>query len=100
MGAPNAHHKDRAPMELGLGGRRMRTTHRKALQQAAAPELVNTNFCAEVPDQLWVADIAYVRSREGFLYLAFILDAYSRKIVGWSMATHLRSELVGRQGRA
>jgi putative transposase len=78
----------------------MRTTHRKALQQAAAPELVNRNFGAEEPDQLWAADITYVRSREGFLYLAFILDAYSRKIVGWSMATHLRSELVGRQGRA
>ncbi len=71
----------------------MRTTHRKALQQAA-PDLVNRNFAAGEPDRLWVADITYVRSREGFLYLAFILDAYSRKIVGWSMAPHMRSELV------
>jgi putative transposase len=76
-----------------LRGRRMRTTHRKALRQAA-PDLVNRNFGAEEPDRLWVADITYVRSGESFLYLAFILDAYSRKIVGWSMATHLRSELV------
>jgi len=76
-----------------LRGRRMRTTHRKALQQAA-PDLLNRNFAAGEPDRLWVADITYVRSREGFLYLAFILDAYSRKIVGWSMAPHMRSELV------
>jgi putative transposase len=42
---------------------------------------------------LWVADITYVRSREGFVYLAFILDACGRRIVGWSMAAHLRTEL-------
>jgi putative transposase len=83
-----------AGLRGSLRGRRMRTTHRRALQQAAAPDLVNRNFSAEEPDRLWVADITYVRSQEGFLYLAFILDAYSRKIVGWSMATHLRSELV------
>jgi putative transposase len=82
-----------AGLRGSLRERRMRTTHRKALQQAA-PDLVNRNFGAEEPDRLWVADITYVRSREGFLYLAFILDACSRKIVGWSMATHLRSELV------
>jgi putative transposase len=77
-----------------LRGRRMRTTHRKASQQEAAPDLVNRNFAAEKPDRLWVADITYIRSGEGFMYLAFILDACSRKIVGWSMATHLRTELV------
>ena len=72
----------------------MRTTHPRALQRATAPDLVNRNFAAEEPDRLWVADITYVRSGEGFLYLAFILDARSRKIVGWLMATHLRSQLV------
>jgi putative transposase len=77
-----------------LKGCRMRTTHRRALQQAVPPDLVNRNFSAEEPDRLWLADITYVRSGEGFLYLAFILDACSRKIVGWSMATHLRTELV------
>jgi putative transposase len=55
---------------------------------------VGRNFASEEPDRLWVADITYVRSREGFVYLAFILDACSRKVVGWSMATHLRTELV------
>ena len=71
----------------------MRTTNRLALQQAA-PDLVDRNFASEELDCLWVADITYVRSKEGFVYLAFILDACSRKVVGWSMATHLRSELV------
>ncbi len=83
----------RAKLKGCLRGRRMRTTHRITLEQAA-PDLVGRNFCAGEPDRLWVADITYVRSREGFLYLAFILDACSRKIVGWSMATHLRTELV------
>ena len=72
----------------------MRLTHRLALQRAAASDLVGRNFATEVPDKLWVADITYVRSREGFLYLAFILDACSRRVVGWSMATYLRTELV------
>ncbi len=71
----------------------MRTTHRVALQQAA-PDLIGRNFASEEPDRLWVADITYVRCTEGFVYLAFILDACSRKVVGWSMATHLRTELV------
>ena len=77
-----------------LRGQRMRLTHRLALQQAAAPDFVGRNFATEVPDKLWVADITYVRSREGFMYLAFVLDVCSRRVVGWSMATHLRTELV------
>ena len=83
----------RAKLRGCLRGRRMRTTHRVALQQAA-PDLVERNFASEEPDRLWVADITYARSKEGFVYLAFILDACSRKVVGWSMATHLRTEIV------
>jgi putative transposase len=83
----------RAKLRGCLRGRRMRTTHRIALQQAA-PDLVARNFSSEAPDRLWVADITYVRSGEGFVYLAFIVDACSRRVVGWSMATHLRTELV------
>jgi putative transposase len=83
----------RAKLRGCLRGKRMRTTHRVALQQAA-PDLVGRNFASEEADRLWVADITYVRSKEGFVYLAFILDACSRKVVGWSMATHLRTELV------
>ena len=52
-----------------------------------APDLVERNFTAEAPDRLWVADITYIPTWAGFLYLAVVLDAYSRRIVGWSMAT-------------
>ena len=83
----------RAGLRGCLRGRRMRTTHRKVTQQVA-PDLVGRDFASEAPDKLWVADITYVRTREGFLYLAFVLDTYSRRVVGWSMATHLRTELV------
>lgn len=66
----------------------------KVERRPAAPDLVMRNFRPEAPDRLWVADITYARSWEGWLYLAFVLDAYSRKVVGWSMANHLRTELV------
>ncbi len=59
-----------------------------------APDLVQRAFTAEGPDRLWVADITYVPTWAGFLYLAVVLDAFSRRIVGWAMANHLRTELV------
>jgi putative transposase len=59
-----------------------------------APDRVERNFAANAPNQLWVADISYLRSWEGFVYLAVVVDAFSRKVVGWAMANHLRTELV------
>lgn len=59
-----------------------------------APDLVERKFRADAPDRLWVADITYVPTWSGFLYLAVVLDVFSRRIVGWAMATHLRTELV------
>ena len=59
-----------------------------------APDLVERNFAAEAPDLLWVADITCIPTWAGFLYLAVVLDAYSRRIVGWSMATTLAKQLV------
>ena len=76
-----------------LRGRRP-TTRRNGSATPAAPDLVRRNFAATAPDRLWVADITYVKTEEGFLYLSFVLDAYSRRLVGWAMATHLRTELV------
>jgi len=58
------------------------------------PDLVQRRFTAEGRDRLWVADITYIPTWTGFLYLAVVLDAWSRRVVGWSMATHLRTELV------
>jgi putative transposase len=82
---------------FGCGGRRRkaRTTLRSHAERTPpAPDLVKRNFTPEGPDRLWVADITYLRSWEGWLYLAFVLDTYSRRIVGWSMANHLWTELV------
>lgn len=70
------------------------TTTRRDKQARPAPDLVDRNFVASKPNQLWVADITFVPTASGFLFLAAVLDAWSRKIVGWSMANHLRAELV------
>lgn len=59
-----------------------------------APDLVERKFSATEPNQLWVADITYVPTWSGFLFVAIVLDVYSRRVVGWAMATHLRTELV------
>lgn len=75
-------------------GRRRRGLTRRREGAAPHPDLVGRKFSAPEPDRLWVADITYVPTSEGWLYLATILDCCSRRIVGWSMATHLRSELV------
>jgi putative transposase len=77
-----------------MRGRRRRSTTRRDDRSAPAPDLVDRRFLAAAPDRLWLADITYLPTREGFLYLAFILDACSRKVVGWSMASHLKAELV------
>lgn len=76
-----------------MRGRRKGTT-RRAKRVAPAEDLVQRKFAATQMDKVWVADITYVATAEGFLYLAFILDVYSRRIVGWSMESHLKTELV------
>jgi len=83
----------RAGLRGCIRGRKRRTTRRDP-RAVPAPDLVGRNFTATAPDRLWTADITYVKTDEGFLYLAFVLDVYSRRIVGWSMADHLRTELV------
>ncbi len=70
------------------------TTTQHDKEARPAPDLVDRNFAATAPDQLWVADITFVPTAAEFLYLAVVLDAWSRKIVGWAMANRLRAELV------
>ncbi len=70
------------------------TTTKRDKDARPAPDLVDRNFTAVAPNQLRVADIAFVPTATGFLYLAVVLDAWSRKVVGWSMANHLRAGLV------
>jgi putative transposase len=70
------------------------TTTRRDREARPAPDLVDRKFAAPGPNRLWVADITFVPTASGFLYLAVVLDAWSRKIVGWAMANHIRAELV------
>jgi putative transposase len=77
----------------GVSRRKFRTTVRDETARPA-PDLVDRQFTAAGPDRLWVADITYVPTWAGFLYLAVVLDAWSRRVVGGAMATHLRTELV------
>jgi putative transposase len=58
------------------------------------PDLVERDFSAKEPNRLWVGDLTYLRSWEGLTYLAFVLDAFSRKVVGWQLASHMRTDLV------
>jgi putative transposase len=78
----------------GVHRRRFVRTTVRDQDAAPAPDLVNRSFTARCPNQLWVADITYLPTWQGFLYLAAVLDAFSRRVVGWSMAGHLRTELI------
>jgi putative transposase len=78
----------------GASRRKWVTTTVRDRAARPAPDLVERNFTAAAPNCLWVADITYIPTWAGFLYLAVVLDAFSRKIVGWAMETHLRVELV------
>ena len=88
---------ERLMRQAGLSGmirrRRGRTTI-SAPGIRTAPDLVARDFNPVGPNRLWCADITYVRTWEGWLYLASVMDCYSRRIVGWSLADHLRAELV------
>ena len=74
-------------------GKPWRTT-RPDPQAARRPDLVQRDFSAGRPNELWVADISYLRCWEGLVFFAFVIDAFSRKIVGWQLATHMRTDLV------
>jgi transposase InsO family protein len=78
----------------GISRRRQFSTTIRDRVGRQAPDLVERKFQAAARDQLWVADITYIPTATGFLYLAVVVDAWSRRVVGWSMATHLRTELV------
>jgi putative transposase len=79
----------------GLAGRVPRRYRRTTIGDpfTVLPDLVQRDFTPTHPDQLWVGDITYIRTWEGWLYLATVLDCFSRRVVGWAMADHLRTEL-------
>jgi putative transposase len=81
----------------GLSGQVMRRRGKTTIRiqgVRTAPDLVERDFDPTEPNRLWAADITYIRTWEGWLYLASVMDLYSRRIVGWAIAEHLRAELV------
>ena len=84
--------------EAGIRGAKRAGRHRSTTtpdpEAQRRPDLVERDFSAAGPNQLWVADLTYLRSWEGISYLAFVIDVYSRMIVGWQLATHMRTDLV------
>jgi transposase InsO family protein len=81
-------------LEGKLRGRKKGTTIPDETAAELARDLLQRDFSATRPNVKWVADLTYIRTWNGFVYLAFILDCYSRKVVGWQLATHMRAELV------
>ena len=78
----------------GVTRRRRHVTTRSDKDHPVARDLVGRNFTATAPNQLWVADITYIPTRTARLYLAVVIDVYSRKVVGWAMASHMKTALV------
>jgi putative transposase len=88
---------ERLMRELGLQGVRRGKTRRTTTPDATAPrpaDLVDRDFSATRPNQLWVADLTYVATWSGFVYVAFIIDAFSRFLVGWQASRSLRTDLA------
>jgi len=82
---------------MGLYGKHRRRYKKTTLSdhdQPIAPNLVRQNFTAAAPNQVWCSDITYIRTWEGWLYLAVVIDLYSRKVVGWAIADNMRAKLV------
>jgi putative transposase len=84
--------------ELGIEGisrlRKKVFTTRQDADAVRAPDLVNRNFRADRPDALWVTDLTYVPTRSGMAYVCFIVDAFSRRIVGWRVAANMKTDMV------
>src|SRR6266576_1295265 len=88
---------ERLMKDLQLAGVRRGKRRRTTIPDETVPrpaDLVERKFRVTNPNELWVADITYVRTWSGLAYAAFVIDAYSRMFVGWSIATHLRAELA------
>lgn len=89
---------ERLMRQEGLRGIRREKTYRTTLGEGAETErpedLVDRKFIATAPNQLWVADLTYVRTHAGWTYVAFVLDVFSRLVVGWQVSTSLRTDLA------
>ncbi len=92
--------KNRVARLMGVAGlqakqtRRFRTTTKRNKSHRAAPNLLSQDFCTERPNQKWLADITYIPTLEGWLYVAAVLDLFSRKIIGWAMSDRMTTNLT------
>lgn len=87
---------ERLMRELGIEGVIRGQRRRTTIAEPSAPrppDLVNRRFTAQRPNQLWLADLTYIRTWSGWVYVAFVLDVFSRLLVGWQLAGHLRTDL-------
>jgi putative transposase len=80
--------------------RRFVVTTRRDAKQRPAPDLVNREFVADAPNQLWVADMTYIATWSGALYLAIVMDVWSRRIVGWSMSEAMSADIGKRPAKS
>ena len=78
----------------GVSRRKGRKTTTRDEKADPAPDLVEREFTADSPDELWIADITYIPTQAWFVYLTVVVDAFSRRVFGWALAGHLRAELV------
>lgn len=83
-----------AKLRSQTGYARRRPAHKAGKPSSLAPNRLEQNFDVDRPNTAWVTDITYIRTYEGWLYLAIVLDLFSRQIVGWSMASRMKSDLV------
>ncbi|MEA2961266.1 MAG: putative transposase [Alphaproteobacteria bacterium] len=90
--APRLQFDMNARAAIASAGVPMRTTDSQH-DLPIAPNLLDRNFSAAAPNRIWLADITYVETDQGWLYLATVMDLYSRRIVGWAMEDHLRADL-------
>jgi putative transposase len=88
---------ERLMRQLGIAGAHLHKhwkTTRQDRRATAAPDLVERDFTAAAPNTLWVADLTYIKTLQGILYLAVVLDVFSRKVVGWQMADTMTTDVV------
>jgi transposase InsO family protein len=78
----------------GVGPAKIKQTTLRGERPVAAPGLVHRDFSAQRPAELWLEDFTYIRTWEGWAYLAVVLDVYTRRIFGWQLASHMRQGRV------
>ena len=94
VGKERVQQADAAARHQGQGKRKFVVTTDSKHDLPIAPNLLERDFTPEAPDRVWSSDITYIATDEGWLYLAAVIDLFSRQVVGWSMQPHMQASLV------